>query len=44
VVTLTAAPPDGKIFANWGGECSGTANTYTLTVSSNLSVQANFSK
>ena len=43
-VTLTATPPAGKTFASWGGACSGTATTCTVTVNSNLSVQANFNK
>lgn len=43
-VTLTATPPAGKQFVGWGGACSGTGNTCTVTVSANLSVQANFSK
>ena len=43
-VTLTATPPAGKTFASWGGACSGTALTCTVTVNSNLSVQANFNK
>jgi hypothetical protein len=44
VVTLTATPPAGKTFVSWGGACSGTSNMCTLTVNSNLSAQANFSK
>jgi hypothetical protein len=44
VVTLTATPPAGKTFIGWGNACSGTANTCTLTLNSNLSAQANFSK
>jgi hypothetical protein len=31
-------------FVSWGGACSGTSPTCNLTVNSNLSVQANFSK
>ena len=44
VLTLTATPPAGKTFADWGGACSGTGAVCTLTVSGNLSVQANFNK
>ena len=43
-VTLTATPPAGKQFVSWGGACSGNVNTCTVTMSANLSVQANFSK
>jgi hypothetical protein len=44
VVTLTATPLVGKTFVNWTGACLGTVNTCTLTVNSNESVQAVFSK
>ena len=43
-VTLTATPPAGKTFASWGGACSGTAPTCTLTIAKDTSVQANFNK
>ena len=43
-VTLTATPAAGQHFVNWGGACTGTAPTCTVTVNQNLSVQANFSK
>ena len=43
-VSLTATPPAGKQFLSWGGACSGTVNTCTVTMSTNLSAQANFSK
>ncbi|MBI1762554.1 MAG: hypothetical protein HYR56_14065 [Acidobacteria bacterium] len=48
-VTLTATPPAGKSFVNWSGSGAGacnlsTATTCTLTITNNLSVQANFSK
>jgi uncharacterized repeat protein (TIGR02543 family) len=43
-VTLTAIPPAGKLFVNWGGACSGTSPSCTLTITGNSSVQANFSK
>jgi hypothetical protein len=41
VVTLTATPASGSIFAGWGGSCSGTG-TCTLTMDSNKSVTATF--
>ncbi|MFO0747859.1 MAG: hypothetical protein U1F43_19660 [Myxococcota bacterium] len=44
VVALTATPPAGKTFLGWGGACSGTAPRCSVTMSSALSVQANFSK
>lgn len=44
VVTLTATPPAGQSFLGWGGACSGTATTCTVTMSTTRSVQANFSK
>lgn len=44
VVTLTATPPAGKSFVNWGGACSGTATSCVVTINSNISVQATFSK
>lgn len=44
VVVLTASAPAGKQFLNWGGACSGTQNTCTLTVRSNVTAQANFSR
>lgn len=44
VVTLTAAPPTGKTFVNWSGGCGGTEAVCVLTLNSNLSVQAVFSK
>lgn len=43
-VTLTATPPAGKTFASWGGACSGTAPTCTVTITKDTSVQANFNK
>jgi hypothetical protein len=43
-VVLTATPPAGKTFVNWGGACSGTNNMCAPTVSGNLSVQATFTK
>ena len=43
-VTLTATPPVGKTFASWSGACAGAAPSCTVTLSSNLSVKANFNK
>jgi hypothetical protein len=43
-VTLTATPPAGKTFASWGGACSGTAPTCSVTIAKDTSVQANFNK
>lgn len=43
-ITLTATPPAGKTFANWGGACSGTAPTCIVTGNVDISVQANFNK
>jgi hypothetical protein len=44
VVTVTATPPAGKTFASWGGACSGTAPTCSVTIAKDTSVQANFNK
>lgn len=44
VVALTATPPAGKQFVNWSGACSGTLPTCTITITSDTSVQAVFSK
>lgn len=41
-VTLTAAPAPGLKFNGWGGSCSGTLLTCSLTVSKDTQVQANF--
>ena len=41
-VTLTAAAAAGSTFGGWGGACSGTANTCTVTMSANRSVTATF--
>ncbi|MCU1384029.1 MAG: hypothetical protein JWL71_2726 [Acidobacteria bacterium] len=43
-VTLTATPPAGLLFLSWGGACTGTEPTCTLALTTNASVQANFSK
>ena len=42
VVTLTATPASGKVFAGWGGDLSGTQNPTTLRVSRNHTVIARF--
>lgn len=41
-VTLTAAPANGQVFAGWGGDCTGTAPTCTLTMSAARTVTAAF--
>lgn len=43
VVKLTATPDTGSTFTGWGGACGGTG-TCSVTMDSNLSVVANFSK
>jgi len=42
VVTLTATPDPGFPWIGWGGACSGTATTCSVTMNANLSVVANF--
>lgn len=42
VVTLTAIPDATSTWVGWGGACSGTATTCTLTMTSDKSVTANF--
>ena len=42
VVTLTATPDAGQPWVGWGGACSGTATTCSLTMNSDKSVTANF--
>lgn len=42
-VTLTAAPASGKVFSGWGGDCTGTTTTCTLTVNAARTVTAAFS-
>ncbi|WP_040335817.1 beta strand repeat-containing protein [Candidatus Magnetobacterium casense] len=42
-VTLTATPNDGYYLYSWGGACSGTSSTCTLTMSVNKSVTVKFS-
>lgn len=41
-VTLTAAPAAGSVLLGWSGACSGTANTCTVTITSNTTVAATF--
>jgi hypothetical protein len=41
-LTLTAAPAAGQKFTGWGGACSGTLLTCSVTVSKDTQVQANF--
>jgi hypothetical protein len=42
--TLTAIPPAGKTFVNWTGGCSGTNPVCTVMMTTNISVNAVFSK
>jgi Divergent InlB B-repeat domain len=41
-VTLTATPAAGSSFASWGGACSGSTTTCTITMSAAKSVTATF--
>ncbi len=41
--TLTAKPKAGASFLGWGGACTGTASTCTLTMNASKSVTARFS-
>ncbi|MDR2688419.1 MAG: trypsin-like peptidase domain-containing protein [Azoarcus sp.] len=41
-VTLTATPATGSSFVGWGGACSGTGATCTLTMSADREVTAGF--
>ena len=41
-LTLTATPDPGSPWLGWGGACSGTARTCTVTMNSDKSVTANF--
>jgi hypothetical protein len=43
-VTVTAAPPFGGSFVAWGGACTGTQLTCTITVTNDTTVQATFSR
>ncbi|MGC4053783.1 MAG: hypothetical protein QM757_31735 [Paludibaculum sp.] len=42
LVTLTAVPDAGAVWTGWGGACSGTALTCTVSMTKDTSVQANF--
>lgn len=42
IVTLTASPSSGSVFAGWGGACGGSAPTCSVTVNNALNVSANF--
>lgn len=42
IVTLTATPVGQATFLGWGGDCSGTQPTCTLTVDASKSVDANW--
>jgi uncharacterized repeat protein (TIGR02543 family) len=44
VVTLTAAPDGNSDFAGWSGGCSGTSPTCKVTMNSNTSVTATFTR
>jgi len=41
-VTLTAHPASGQRFKQWGGACSGSASSCTVSLSANKSVSAEF--
>ncbi len=41
-VTLTATPDLGSSFSNWGGACTGTINTCTITMNQAQNVTATF--
>lgn len=41
-MTLTAVPDPGSAWTGWGGACSGTALTCTVSMTKATSVQANF--
>ena len=42
--TLTSVPESGFVFVRWGGDVTGSANPLTLTMTSNVSLQAIFSQ
>ena len=42
VVSLTAIPATGSVFAGWSGHCSGTANPFDITMDANKSCTATF--
>jgi len=44
VVTLTATPDPGWNFLNWSGDCSGTANSTTVTMNATRNCIANFNQ
>ncbi len=41
-VTLTATAGDHAVFQGWGGDCSGSSTTCTLTINSDVAVSAPF--
>jgi hypothetical protein len=41
-VTLTATADSGYVFSSWGGDCSGTSNPLTLTMTENTACSATF--
>jgi aryl-phospho-beta-D-glucosidase BglC (GH1 family) len=41
-VTFTAAPSSGSVFAGWGGACSGSASTCTVSMTAARAVTATF--
>jgi len=43
-VTLTAVPEVGQVFLGWSGDAAGTANPLTLTMDSNKTITAQYSK
>ena len=44
IVTLIANAPGNRVFAGWGGDCSGTEPTCTLTMDGNKTVTATFNR
>jgi hypothetical protein len=43
-VTLTATPDSGASFSGWGGSCSGTGTTCTISLTTSESVTASFNQ
>jgi uncharacterized repeat protein (TIGR02543 family) len=43
VVTLTATPSSGYQFSGWSGDASGTSPSYTIAITSDKTIVANFS-
>jgi len=43
-VAITAKPDSGYEFSGWSGDASGTTNPITITMDSNKSIKANFTK